>query len=210
MEELTYSLLKLLVIFVVSFFFGFNRQRLHKHVGFGAFIFVSLGSCILGILSLRYGQSQPALIAAVVTGIGFLGAGALIKGSDKVFGFTTAASIWLYAIFGILVGINEFMMAAFVYAVVWIVILTDLFLERKGIGSYQKKIKIVVDGINNYDNVLKDMSSNTKKFKLISLDVDKKKKETIIRYMVEGSGEKIRTMVSEILKEKNVKSCGLE
>src|SRR3989344_2745205 len=208
MEELTYSLLKLLVIFVVSFIFGFNRQRLHKHVGFGAFIFVSLGSCVLGILSLRYGQNQTALIAAVVTGIGFLGAGALIKGNDKVFGFTTAASIWLYAIFGILVGINEFLMATFVYIVVWIVILTDLFLERKGIGSYQRKIKIVVEGINNYDNVLKDMTSNTKKFKLISLDVDKKKKETVIKYMVEGSGEKIRKMIAEIIKEKNVKSCG--
>ncbi len=210
MQELTLSLLKLLSIFVVSFIFGFNRQRLHKHVGFGAFIFVSLGACVLGILSLRYGQNQTALIAAVVTGIGFLGAGALIKGNDKVFGFTTAASIWLYAIFGILVGINEFMMATFVYIVVWIVILTDLFLERKGIGSYQRKIKIVVEGINNYDNVLKDITSNTKKFKLISVDIDKKKKETNIKYLVEGSGDKIRNMITELLKEKNVKSCGLE
>ncbi len=210
MEELTLSLLKLLGVFIISFIFGFNRQRLHKHVGFGAFIFVSLGSCVLGILSLRYGQNQTALIAAVVTGIGFLGAGALIKGNDKVFGFTTAASIWLYAIFGLLVGINEFVMAGFVYVVVWIVILTDLFLEKKGIGSYQRKIKIVVKGVNNYDNVLRDITFNTKKFKLISLDVNKKKNETDIRYLVEGSGEKIRTMVTEILKEKNVKSCGLE
>ena len=169
MQELTYSLIKLLVIFIVSFIFGFNRQRLHKHVGFGAFIFVSLGACILGILSMRFGQNQTALIAAVVTGIGFLGAGALIKGSDKVFGFTTAASIWLYAIFGLLVGINEFLMATFVYVVVWIVILTDLFLEKKGIGSYQKKIKITVSGINEYDNVLNKVPSNLIVVKISSI-----------------------------------------
>ena len=87
-----YSILvRILLVFILSSFFGLERQRSHKPVGFGTFIFVALGACIIGIIATKNNiDSSISLLAATITGIGFLGAGALIKSTDKVFGFNMA------------------------------------------------------------------------------------------------------------------------
>ena len=85
-------LLKFFLVFASSFIYGLNRQKSHKQVGFGTFILISVGSCALAVIAVDMGiENSIGIIGAIVTGIGFLGAGALIKSSDKVFGFTTAA-----------------------------------------------------------------------------------------------------------------------
>ena len=98
MMEIT-ALIRMLLVFGLSLIFGLERQRSHKPVGFGTFIFVALGACTIGIVATKYSLGDSiSLLAATITGIGFLGAGALIKNTDKVFGFTTASAIWLFAI----------------------------------------------------------------------------------------------------------------
>ena|SRR5659263_171028 len=99
--ELLIILLRLTLTFALSLIFGYERQRSHKPIGFGTFIFVSVGSCGLAITATILSENPLPLLGSVVTGIGFLGAGALIKTNEKTFGFTTAASVWLFAIFGI-------------------------------------------------------------------------------------------------------------
>ena len=82
------------VAFVASFLFGFVRQRMGKPIGFGTFIFLAQGSCALALTAITLQSDNPLpLLSAIVTGIGFLGAGALFRSGERVVGFTSAATI---------------------------------------------------------------------------------------------------------------------
>ena len=70
-----------LLVASLALVFGLARQRRGKPIGFGTFIFVSVGSCSLAVVALQLSPANPLpLLGAVVTGIGFRGAGALIDG----------------------------------------------------------------------------------------------------------------------------------
>src|SRR3990167_3502886 len=125
------------IVFLAALLFGVQRQRSHKPIGFGTFTFVSTGSCVLAIISLLLAPTEPLpLLGAIITGIGFLGAGALIKTTDKIFGFTSAASIWVFAILGLIIGLGKYKEGFIVYSMIWITILVDGYLEHHAIGSY--------------------------------------------------------------------------
>jgi len=179
--------LRFLVAFAVSFIYGFYRQRTRKPIGFGTFIFVSIGSCGLTIIALDLGlDGTIPLLSAIVTGIGFLGAGALIRNSDRVFGFTAAAAIWLFAILGMMIGLGEYINGAFVYLFVWIVVAMDKYLEKKGIGAYQRKLVIICKKVVNEKEVEKILAECFVYFKLVSYNLDKSKKTMSFNYVVEG------------------------
>src|SRR2546428_123884 len=64
-----------------------------------------MGAATLAILAITIEQDNPLpLLGGVITGIGFLGAGALIRANDRVFGFTTAAPVWAMAALGVPAG----------------------------------------------------------------------------------------------------------
>ncbi|MCZ7406009.1 MAG: MgtC/SapB family protein [Candidatus Methanoperedens sp.] len=187
--ERSVILLRLIITFVLSLIFGIERQRSHKPIGFGAFIFVSVGACGLAITATIIDLENPLpLLGAIVTGIGFLGAGALIKTNDKTFGFTTAASIWVFAIFGIATGVGEYFIGISIYILTWIVIFFDKLYEKKGMGYYQKKMIIntnrIIDEIEIKNQLL---SVGSKRSKFISIDVDKKNSKISITYLIEGT-----------------------
>ncbi len=94
---------------------GYERQWRRKSAGLRTHVLVSLGACLTMIVSLNisleffslYGltNSDPERIAAqVISGIGFLGAGAIMKDGFNVIGLTTAASLWVVAAIGLSVG----------------------------------------------------------------------------------------------------------
>jgi putative Mg2+ transporter-C (MgtC) family protein len=140
--------LKFGLTFLLAFIFGMNRQLTHKPIGFGTFIFVSVGSCGLSIIAILLNPENPLpLLSAIITGIGFLGAGALIKTSDKIFGFTSAASIWLFSILGLIIGAGFYTIALIIYFLVWTVIFFDHYLEKEGIGSYQKRLILTTNEV---------------------------------------------------------------
>lgn len=204
-------IIKLVVTFLSSLIFGIERQRSHKPVGFGTFIFVSIGSCALGTIAVSDRFTSPiSLLGAIVTGIGFLGAGALIKGPDKVFGFTTAASLWLFAILGLTIGIGEYITASTLYALVWVVILFDKHLEKKSIGTYQRKITIVANKSFNEKKIKDYLLAYTSHSKILHSEVDKEKNEVHLTYLIEGSRENINQMIGELYKESWFKSAKVE
>lgn len=92
---------------------GFDREaankpagiRTHAIVGAGAALFASASILILGEAALVEGRGDAVRIpAAIVTGVGFLGAGAILRAGQRVTGLTTAAGIWATAAIGLLVG----------------------------------------------------------------------------------------------------------
>ncbi|MDD5692277.1 MAG: MgtC/SapB family protein [Candidatus Omnitrophica bacterium] len=103
---------RLLLTLVLSGLIGLERQVHRRTAGLRTHILVALGSCLIMLTSMYvfdiYKESvslDPARIAAgVITGIGFLGAGTIIRDPEGVRGLTTAASLWVVAGIGLAVG----------------------------------------------------------------------------------------------------------
>jgi len=100
-------LLQITVCFILSFFIGFERQYRRRAIGLRTVILVCIGSFLFVRFSFAFPESDMTRIAAqVVAGIGFLGAGVIIKDEKSVKGLTTAATLWASAAIGILCSAN--------------------------------------------------------------------------------------------------------
>ena len=94
---------RILICFGLSFIIGIERQYRNRPVGLRTSILVSIGSFLFVSFSFLVGSADLSRIASqVVTGIGFLGAGVILKDGAKVRGLTTAATLWCVAAIGVL------------------------------------------------------------------------------------------------------------
>jgi putative Mg2+ transporter-C (MgtC) family protein len=89
---------------------GWERERKNKVAGIRTNILICVGSCIFTLASMYLGsiyKSDPGrIMSTIVTGIGFLGAGVIMRDHDKIIGLTTAAFIWVVSAIGILCGLG--------------------------------------------------------------------------------------------------------
>src|SRR6185436_4438675 len=94
---------------------GLEREYRRKPAGLRTNILIAVGSALFAIVSIEIGRTAatPDRIAAqIVTGIGFLGAGAILRGRENVHGLTTAATIWVNAAIGVAAGAGLFAVAS--------------------------------------------------------------------------------------------------
>lgn len=110
--EATRLCLRLLVAIVLGGLLGYERERTGAAAGFRTHMLVALGSALFVIVPLQAGtdiSDISRVLQGVIAGIGFLGAGAILKSSDdqQIRGLTTAASIWLTAAVGIAAGMGR-------------------------------------------------------------------------------------------------------
>jgi putative Mg2+ transporter-C (MgtC) family protein len=130
--------LRLAMATVLGGAIGLEREYRHSPAGLRTNILIALGSALFSILSLELGTAvgSPDRIAAqVVTGIGFLGAGAILR-RQNIHGLTTAATIWVNAAIGMAAGLGSYALAAGA-AVTTVVVLALLsimerFFESRG------------------------------------------------------------------------------
>lgn len=210
--EMPVIIWRFILTFLLASLFGIERQRSHKPIGFGTYIFVAVGSCSLAIVAetLNYENPLP-LLGAIVTGIGFLGAGALVRTSDKIFGFTTAASIWVFAIFGVVIGTGQYFVGAVLYALIWAVVFYDKYLEVHGIGSYQRKLILTTSKIVNEKEIKKELLlAGVHTHKMISIEIDKKNNRYVITYLIEISRENANKLPQKIFDKDWFESCRIE
>ena len=95
----------LLICFFLSFFIGIERQYRHRSVGLRTTILVAIGSYLFASFSFLlndYNIDLTRIASQIVTGIGFLGAGVILKDGIKIRGLTTAATLWCTASIGVL------------------------------------------------------------------------------------------------------------
>jgi putative Mg2+ transporter-C (MgtC) family protein len=203
-------LLRLLIVSAMALIFGIQRQLSQKPVGFGTFIFVSVGSCVLTVISESLAPETPFIIVGgLITGIGFLGAGALIKTSDKIFGFTTAASIWVFSILGIVIGLGQYFAGVVTYLIILVVIFIDVEFEKRGIGSSQRKVIINTNRIlENKETILKIFGNY--KWRLIDIETNKEKNKSELTYLVTAPRNYVSKLNDTLLKEKWVDSFKIE
>lgn len=91
---------------------GFDRERHGHAAGIRTYSAVAIGACAFTILSTASDANDPNRIAAqIVSGIGFLGAGAILRSGSNIYGLTTAATIWVSAAVGMAVGFQAYILA---------------------------------------------------------------------------------------------------
>ena len=123
-------ILRLLLAAALGAIIGYQRERAKKPAGLRTHVLICIGAALFTVASI-YGfgtAGDPARIAAgVVAGIGFLGAGAIIRGGEGIVaGLTTAATIWSVAGIGLAAGAGLYLASAVATALVLIV----LFIPR--------------------------------------------------------------------------------
>ncbi|MDE5924638.1 MAG: MgtC/SapB family protein, partial [Muribaculaceae bacterium] len=117
--NLTNSLFRMVLSMMLGVVIGAERKRKGQIAGIRTFALITMGSCLAMLLSIYVPQEylglkngDPGRIAAqVITGIGFLGGGAMIRAKGSVKGLTTAAGIWISAIIGMAVGIGMYVVS---------------------------------------------------------------------------------------------------
>ena len=119
--------LRLLLETALGGIIGYQRERAGKSAGLRTHILICVGAALFTVASL-YGfgaAADPARIAAgIVAGIGFIGAGAIMRrGEGVIEGLTTAATIWVVAAIGLAAGAGLYLVSAVTTAVVTIVLL---------------------------------------------------------------------------------------
>ena len=111
-EQITRILTRLLLAAVLGGVLGYEREHQGKAVGIRTHMLVAIGAALFVLVPQQSGMliaDQSRVIQGILTGIGFLGAGAIIKhrSEDDVKGLTTAAGVWLTAAIGIACGLGR-------------------------------------------------------------------------------------------------------
>jgi len=118
-------LFRIVVAGALGAIIGYERQREFKPAQLRDYILVCVGACLFAVVGLALGGTTDAsrVVSTVVTGVGFLGAGVILRQGRTVRGITTAASIWAVAAIGVSVGIGLYLLAAAttlgVFLVLW-------------------------------------------------------------------------------------------
>ncbi len=191
-------ILKILLASALGGLIGLERELSGKEAGLRTNILIAIGSTLFTALSFKIvklsGSGDPTrIIAQVVTGVGFIGAGSIIRSKISVHGLTTAATIWTVSAIGVVIG-SGFYLTAFLVTILLVFIL-NIFKHVSGhiknkikLSSFslttKNKLSIVTNiknivmecGINHFEwSVKKVKSGYTIELSISSTDIKKKK-----------------------------------
>lgn len=144
-------IVRLLLASVLGGAVGWERERMNRAAGLRTHVLVAVGSALFTILSvtsfLNLGKvNDPARVAAqIVSGIGFLGAGAIMKNGATVRGLTTAATLWVVAAIGMAVGAGAYIGATSACVIVLLVLTKLRPLEHSITDMYTHHLRLTTD-----------------------------------------------------------------
>ncbi len=142
--ELSEIFTKLIISLFIGLIIGGERQYRNKSAGFRTITLICLGATLFTILSDQVGQSTGGsrIAANIVTGIGFLGAGAIMREGLNVSGLTTASTIWVAAALGMAVGIGQYGLAGLAMILTFIVLTVFERIQNWIFGIMKKTIEL--------------------------------------------------------------------
>jgi len=163
--------MKLFISFLLGAVIGMERQMRRRNAGMRTFTLIAMGSTAAMLISIWIPQCYPDFLngdpgriaAQVLTGIGFLGAGAIIQSQGSVQGLTTAACIWVVAVIGLAVGAGMYVAAVVATFLALFVLLSFNRLEKR----------MYLDGVNKTLSI--KCSVTTPDLKLIRKTLEEKK-----------------------------------
>ncbi|MBN2851216.1 MAG: MgtC/SapB family protein [Clostridia bacterium] len=161
-------ILRLLSAALLGGLIGYEREQKQRPAGFRTHILVCIGAALVMIISeymlkeFTSGTDPARMGAQVISGIGFLGAGTIIRDKFKVKGLTTAASLWAVACIGLAVGMGYFYLAGVAFVVIFITLRFLSRLEKKAGKEYNyANIKITA---HMEEDIEKKVTNDIKEF----------------------------------------------
>lgn len=160
------SIFRLFLSMLLGMIVGAERKRKGQIAGIRTFALISMGACLAMLLSIYVPQvylglknGDPGRIAAqVITGIGFLGGGAMIHMKGAVRGLTTAAGIWMTAIIGMAVGMGMYVISIFAtFLILLTLVVFEQYGKRKKLGQDSKVINLTIEGIQGSIDIYKEV-----------------------------------------------------
>jgi putative Mg2+ transporter-C (MgtC) family protein len=130
----------------VGFVMGFEREYHAKPAGVKTYAMICLGATIITYMSLNLSDNADAsrLAAQIVSGLGFIGAGAIFQSKRMITGLTTASTLWLVGSFGILIGAGMFLDTLICLAFVYVYFIVTRWVQKTKIkrSKYNLIIKM--------------------------------------------------------------------
>jgi putative Mg2+ transporter-C (MgtC) family protein len=217
---------KLLIAAILGGFIGWEREKRGRPAGLRTHLLLCVGVTLMMLVSehifVHYQvyksdsvlRIDPARIAAqVVTGVGFLGAGTIMRFRASVRGLTTAASLWVVSGIGLAVGSGFILPAVFTTI---IAIITLIFLPKVE-GEMEKDkymtIKMLISGQEHFlDNIKNILEKNSVKLQNYKFEKDVQKEEIVYDMNVKFKDEKMLVLATDdmIKTIKEIKRLGLE
>lgn len=200
------EILKLLLALLLGGMIGLEREFRDKAAGFRTVSFICLGAALFTIVAQNFppGGDAAPIAAQIVTGVGFLGAGAILRDRGRIVGLTTASIIWLAAAIGMSVGAGLFLLAgettAITLVVLWVFPTIEIWVDR----IHSERTYEVT-----YENTSLAYAAVERLFAESGLRVRKNRKtrkgEVVVsQWLVRGSPKKHQWLVDKLLTSSEV------
>ena len=217
--------IRVLSALLLGFAIGLEREMTNKYAGLRTNILVCIGACIFTIISIygfpevlvsgdEFGTRDTARVAAqVVTGIGFIGGGTVLRHGATVFGLTTAATLWVSAAIGMACGAGMYAVAIVATILSILVLVSVRFFEKNVLTTSTKNIKRLKVNISctneNANSVYDYIVENYAEMKEISKKTNND--ETKINVTIDVSGQKpIPEMYKNFQNIKGIESISIQ
>jgi len=198
--------LKLALALAIGTIVGAEREYKNKSAGLRTLILICLGSTLFTMMSAILGaDNETGRIASnIVTGIGFLGAGAIMREGLTVSGLTTASSIWVTAALGMSVGAGEYYLAMFGTIIV-LAVLTLFGFIQPVLERFRKVIDLHVT-LTEEDELMLEEEMTHFKLRYEKIRTIKKDGNSIFLYEVSGGKEQLNRFLKTLSKNNAIKS----
>jgi putative Mg2+ transporter-C (MgtC) family protein len=214
-EDLLMDVAKIFIAMLCGGIIGIERELKDKPAGLRTIILVSTGSCLFVIFGLRaselFNEEAGRIMGPIITGIGFLGAGTIIRSKGSVRGLTSAATIWVVAGVGMLSGLDEFILAITVSLMVLFILLilpkAEEAISLIGVTDmeYVLTTKPTQSSILRTTNLLKKLSINYFRFQVIKED-----DSYMIRFFAHGRQSGLSRLIPRLLEIPEVTEAKME
>ncbi len=172
---------RIAISIILASLLGTERELTGKVAGLRTHILVCAGACVFTLLSIYgfrmhviegySGVNDPARIGAqIITGIGFIGAGTILRTGANILGITTAATLWMAAAIGMACGCGMFSVAFFATLMTLFVLIIIRQFERRFLSDYLKKYRTVkisiqctIENLECIQNLIADNFKNISK-----------------------------------------------
>ena len=167
-------IIRLLVASLIGAIIGFERKYRAKGAGVGTHVLVAIGAALFMIVSQHgfagaYRFDAARVAAGVVSGIGFLGGGIILKQQNRVSGLTTAAGLWVTAAMGLAIGSGLYILAGSCALIVLIWSYITNILTYK-LGKRQVCVELASDSPNTLQEALKSLGEGVESYSISKKD----------------------------------------